>query len=174
MPELPAALFCAALCFVVQPFPAGKFRRRPIRNGQNNYKRRKPSRETMKLPQSPAPRNPRKLPESFEYLHRFRLYPAFCNKPAFQLTAPVQPLRPQKPLYDFCENASWPPRTQEPEKALHLVVRIVSVRPAPFSADALSIKIFAARRLLQHDLPGEFSYSAASLLCPSGWLASAA
>jgi hypothetical protein len=74
----------------------------------------------------------------------------------FQRAEPIQPLLPGTIFVDLCEIAFLPPRTQEPGET-HPVVRIVTVRAAPSSGDALPMGSFAACRCYKMNACGELA-----------------
>jgi hypothetical protein len=84
------------------------------------------------------------IPRTSLHLQGFQPYPAFPKKLRSVLGAPVQPSRAITISADLRENAICRRAHKKPEIQLHPVVRIVTVRPAPYSDHALPMGTFAA------------------------------
>jgi hypothetical protein len=83
-----------------------------------------------------------------KHFHSFRMDLALLKK-AF---APARRRRfnlsgPMRPLHDHCENAFCRHAHTSLKQQLQPVVRIMTMRPAPFSGDALPMETIAARKL---------------------------
>jgi len=71
-------------------------------------------------------------------------------------------------VYDLCEMLSGSHAHKSPQKQLHPVVRIVTIRPAPFSGDAFPMKTLPLADCHEMTCSAKFPCSAASLLSPFG------
>jgi hypothetical protein len=161
------ALFSAAFRFLVLVYPAWfrafSVRYCPIQDGQNAVELQKYFRLRCKLARNSF-RAGRSNFQNLKHFHKSGLTWRYSINRRFLLTAIVQPHWPGMTSANYALSDVHKRAIVQ----LHPVVRIVTVRPAPFSGDALPMGTSAAGIQRLGELNGKDSLLAASLLFPFG------